>query len=130
MSDFFETLRDDTFGVEADVVLDDMRRPIGRIIFTYGADRKNLRAFVQVWGPVFNPGDEVRAAIGEMKSGQQEWRTEAVAKALAQLRPGTGVEPDWALAAFIAAGEALQANPEFDYAEALEAQGLQVQYVL
>jgi hypothetical protein len=126
--DFFEALRDAAAGVEADVVLDDMRRPIGRIIFIYGAGHKNLRAFVQVWGPAC--GDEVRAAIGEMKSGQQVWRTEAVARALAQLRPGRGTQPDWELAAFIAAGEALQANPELDYAEALEAQGLQVQYVL
>jgi hypothetical protein len=129
MNDFFDALQAVANGIEADVILDDMRRPVGRIVFTPARGSQRPRAFVQVWGPVFDPGNEVRAAIGEVDNGRA-WRTEAVAKALAQLRPGKDAQPDWELAAFIAAGEALQANPEYDYADALEAQGLQVQYVL
>jgi hypothetical protein len=127
---FFDELTAATAGVEAEIVLDEDRRPVGRIIFRYEPGLRNLRAFVQVWGPVFVPGDEVRTAVGAVEAGNPDRRTEAVTRALAQLRPGTGVEPDWALAAFIAAEEALQADPERDYAEALEAQGLRLQYVL
>jgi len=130
MEDFFDALKAVANGLEADVILDDDRRPIGRIVFVPARDGQRPRAFVQVWGPAFADSGEVRAAIGEAAANGPGWRTEAVAEALAQLRPGTGIEPDWELAAFIAAGEALQVNPEFDYADALEAQGLQVQYVL
>jgi hypothetical protein len=127
---FFDALTAATAGVEAEIVLDEDRRPVGRIIFRYEPGLRNLRAFVQVWGPVFVPGDEVRAAVGAVETGNPDRRTEAVTRALMQLRPGKGVPSDLALEAFIAAGEALQADPERDYAEALEAQGLQVQYVL
>jgi hypothetical protein len=135
MSDFFDALQAVANGLEADVVLDDMRRPVGRIVFVPARGDQRPRAFVQVWGPVFADSGEVRAAIGEAVVDGPGWRTEAVAKALAQLRPGAGVEPDWAepdwaLAAFIGAGRALMTRPEYDYADALEAQGLQVQYVL
>jgi hypothetical protein len=130
MEDFFDALQAVANGLEADVVLDDMRRPVGRIVFAPARDGQRPRAFVQVWGPVFTASDEVRAAIGEAAVDSPGWRTEAVTKALMQLRPGVGIEPDWALAAFIKAGEALMTRPEYDYADALEAQGLQVQYVL
>jgi hypothetical protein len=130
MNDFFDALQAVAGGVEADVVLDDMRRPVGRIVFAPARGSQRPRAFVQVWGPVFTASDEVRAAIGEAVVNGPGWRTEAVAKALARLRPGVGIEPDWALTAFIKAGEALMTHPEYDYADALEAQGLEVQYVL
>jgi hypothetical protein len=126
---FFDELTAATAGVEAEIVLDEDREPVGRIVFRYEPGLYNLRAFVQVWGPAYGD-DEVRAAVGTVKTGSPDRRTEAVTQALMQLRPGKGVPSDLALEAFIAAGEALQADPERDYAEALEAQGLQVQYVL
>jgi hypothetical protein len=130
MNDFFDALQAVANDLEADIILDDMRRPVGRVVLAPTKGSQRPRAFVQVWGPVFTASNEVRAAIGEAAVDGPGWRTEAVAKALMQLRPGAGVEPDWALAAFIKAGEALMTNPHYDYIDALWAQGLEVQYVL
>jgi hypothetical protein len=130
MNDFFDALQAVANGLEADIILDDTRRPVGRVVLAPAKGSQRPRAFVQVWGPVFTASGEVRAAVGEAAVDGPGWRTEAVAKALMQLRPGTGVEPDWALAAFIRAGEALMTNPHYDYVDALWAQSLQVQYVL